>query len=375
MDVLYLSYIQWVWGCIEENPNIQKQDNFSMKKGRNGNRCHRKGCAVALGTDSPPVTFPRSNRWGWSRGEKRMWTRRSHLPPREIFPRTVRVHISRLRFSTVCPTHTHRSLMDLRLCASPVLDWDASKDDWPQDCSSWDPGGYGSQGTQKPRSRLIGHSGPQVPDLQTQSIFPAEWPSGAGAYMLPTWQITWRVRWLSPSPAVLPSRPRSSCSQSLLPSAVPSSLTSLHRRPEVDEGGGAQCHIIVTSTDLGQESCPPREHRVLGEPCPSWHHRSTVVITQQGVVSITDRWVLGAWILDNTVPYSPLPWAGQLGQRVWTLMRVETIRGCCITVGFNSVPETLNFSIAHSPAGSAGPQTTPKWLDSEWKDPGCSHYK
>ena len=75
---------------------------------------------------------------------------------------------------------------------------------------------------------------------------------------------------LSSCPALLLSRPRSSCSQSLLPSSVPLlTLTSLHRRPEVDEGGGPQHHIIIISTDLGQESCPPREHRVLGESCAS----------------------------------------------------------------------------------------------------------
>ena len=38
------------------------------------------------------------------------------------------------------------------------------------------------------------------------------------------------------------------------------------------------------------------------------------------------------------------------------------------------MPETLNFRIAHSPAVSVGPQTTPELLDSQWKDPGCSHY-
>ena len=54
---------------------------------------------------------------------------------------------------------------------------------------------------------------------------------------------------------------------SLLCALLP--LTSLHRRPEVDKEGGPQHHIIIISTHLGQESRPPREHRVLGEPCPS----------------------------------------------------------------------------------------------------------
>ena len=156
-----------------------------MKKDHKGKKCHRKDCAVALGTDSPPVTFPHNHRWGWSRGGERSVGQEVPPAAQGDFSKDVhRVHISCLSFSTVSPTHTQGSLMDFSLAASPVLDWDVSKDDWPQDCSSWDPGGCESQCTQKPRFHLIGHSRPQVPDLQIESIFPEEWPSGAG-----TWHV------------------------------------------------------------------------------------------------------------------------------------------------------------------------------------------
>ena len=36
-------------------------------------------------------------------------------------------------------------------------------------------------------------------------------------------------------------------------------LTSLHSKPEVDDGGGSQCHVIIISTDLGQELRRPWE--------------------------------------------------------------------------------------------------------------------
>ena len=53
---------------------------------------------------------------------------------------------------------------------------------------------------------------------------------------------------------------------SLLCALLP--LTSLHRRPEVDKGGpSAPRHYHQHRP--GEESCPPQEHSVLDEPCPS----------------------------------------------------------------------------------------------------------
>ena len=46
-------------------------------------------------------------------------------------------------------------------------------------------------------------------------------------------------------------------------------LTSLHRRPEVDKGGGPSAPHQQQQQRPGEESCPPQEHSVLGEPCPS----------------------------------------------------------------------------------------------------------
>ena len=75
-----------------------------MKKGHKANKCHRKGCAVALGTESPPVSFPDSNKLGWSRGGER--AAGQEVPPAaqgDLSKDFHRVRISCLRFSTVCP--------------------------------------------------------------------------------------------------------------------------------------------------------------------------------------------------------------------------------------------------------------------------------
>jgi len=147
----------------------------------------------------------------------------------------------------------------------------------------------------------------------------------------------WRVRWLSPSPALLLSRPRSSCSQSLLPPVSPPPSHFPAQKARGGQGRGPSTPHQQQQHRPGEESCPLQEHRVLREPCPSWHHRSGVVVTQQGVVSITDRWVLGAWILDNMVPHSPLPWAGSVRAASLSLTGVEIIRGPRTKVDFKSM--------------------------------------
>ena len=91
-----------------------------MKKGHKANKCHRKGCAVALGTESPPVSFPDSNKLGWSRGGER--AAGQEVPPAaqgDLSKDFHRVRISCLCFSTVCLTHTEGSLMDFSLPAPP----------------------------------------------------------------------------------------------------------------------------------------------------------------------------------------------------------------------------------------------------------------
>ncbi|CAM9366484.1 unnamed protein product [Rangifer tarandus platyrhynchus] len=51
-----------------------------------------------------------------------------------------------------------------------------------------------------------------------------------------------------------------------------------NRRPELNRvEEGAQHHVIILSTDPGQESCPPREHRVL-----EFSSTTLVAITQLG---------------------------------------------------------------------------------------------
>ena len=219
------------------------------------------------------------------------------------------------------------------------------------------------------KSHLICHLRLQIPAVPSGEHLPSRGTQRCRCheYQLPEGQ-TQRSRWaesIPPSaftktlefPAEGPwsTWPPSHCDLGALCCTLPT-LTSLHRRPDVDKGGGTQCHIIIISTDLGQESRPPWEHGVLGEPCPSWHHRSSVAITQQGTVSITDRWVLGSWSLINTAPLHPCCTAqGRWGQPVWTLKRVEIISGSLINVGFRSVPEALLFWQAPGSAGCYRP--------------------
>lgn len=85
----------------------------------------------------------------------------------------------------------------------------------------------------------------------------------------------------------------------------------------MDKGGGTQYHIIIISTDLGQESRPPWEHGVLGEPCPSLTSQGTAVITQAwGVVSITDRWISGPGSWTYHCPLPNCTGQAQSGQQV-----------------------------------------------------------
>ena len=152
-----------------------------MKKDHNGNRYHWKGCAVALGTDSPPVTFPHGNRWGWARGRERAV---GHEVPRaaqgDLYKNVHRAHISCLSFSTVCPTHTQGSLWSSCLPCTGLR------------CIK----GQMATGLQLlgPRGLWVPvHSEAQVsPNWPFEassprpenSIFWAEWPSGTG-----TWHI------------------------------------------------------------------------------------------------------------------------------------------------------------------------------------------
>ena len=284
-----------------------------MKKDHKGKKCHRKDCAVALCTDSPPITFPRNHRWGWSRGGKRAGGQEVLPAAQGDLSKDVhRVCISCLRFSTVCPTHTQGSLMDFSLPASPILDWDVSKDDWPQDCSSWDPGGCESQCTQKPRSHLIGHLRPQVPDLQIESIFPAEWPQSTGTWHVAQSQVTESIpfsasiktqEFLQPEPAALLCHFLT--------------LTSLHSKPEVDDGGGPQCHVIIISTDLVRSP-------VLCGITGSWVSYAPPDITGAVWSSLSrvwsasltgESWEPGSWTTWSPTPHCP--GQGQLGQCIW----------------------------------------------------------
>ena len=208
--------------------------------------------------------------------------------------------------------------MDFSLPASPVLDWDASKDDWPQDCSSRDPAGCESQCTQKPRSHLIGHSRPQAPALKIESIFPAEWPQGTG-----TWHVAQRTdnvkslvtesipfsasiktqEFLQPEPAS-PVCP-------LLP------LTSLHRRPEVDKGGGPQHHISSSSRDLVRSPVLPRSTASwVSHAPPDISGAVWSSLSRARSASLTgESWGPGSWTTRSPTPHRP--GQGQLGQQVW----------------------------------------------------------
>ena len=100
------------------------------------------------------------------------------------------------------------------------------------------------------------------------------------------------------------------------------------------EGGSRILNTTSLSSARTWVRSPPWEHRVLGEPCPSWRHRSAAVITQQAwAASLTgESWEPG--LRTTRPPTSHCTGQDQSGPQVWTLMRVEIIRRCYISVDF-----------------------------------------